>query len=234
MGVDGEGVFAFDKQTHKAWLLLNTDGRPENVLMGNGVYALCKDRLGDLWIGSYSGGVDLAVPMKHTLLFVRHENYNSQSLINNSVNDVFLSQDGKIWYATDKGVSIYDDHTQRWQHGLHNKVTLTLCQGPGAHVLVGTYGNGVYEVSADGSSKQVYSVANGTLKTDYVYSLFRDSDGGLWIGCLDGDLVHLSPTSGKHAATQRPRHICPSKRCKPLPSRPTSSILLWVPPIVAI
>lgn len=211
MGVDGEGVFAFDKQTHKAWLLLNTDGRPENVLMGNGVYALCKDRLGDLWIGSYSGGVDLAVPMKHTLSFVRHENYNSQSIINNSVNDVFLSQDGKIWYATDKGVSIYDDHTQRWQHGLHNKVTLTLCQGPGAHVLVGTYGNGVYEVSADGRSKQVYSVANGTLKTDYVYNLFRDSDGGLWIGCLDGDLVHLSPTSGKHAATHKATTYLPIK-----------------------
>ena len=67
MAVDGAGVYAYDKKTYKTNLLLNTDGRPENVLHGNGVYALCKDHLGDLWIGSYSGGVDMAIPMEHTL-----------------------------------------------------------------------------------------------------------------------------------------------------------------------
>ena len=67
MAVDGAGVYANDKKTCKTNLLLNTDGRPENVLHGNGVYALCKDHLGDLWIGSYSGGVDMAIPMEHTL-----------------------------------------------------------------------------------------------------------------------------------------------------------------------
>ena len=67
MAVDGAGVYAYDKKTCKTNLLLNTDGRPENVLHGNGVYTLCKDHLGDLWIGSYSGGVDMAIPMEHTL-----------------------------------------------------------------------------------------------------------------------------------------------------------------------
>ena len=67
LAVDGAGVYAYDKKTCKTNLLLNTDGRPENVLHGNGVYALCKDHLGDLWIGSYSGGVDMAIPMEHTL-----------------------------------------------------------------------------------------------------------------------------------------------------------------------
>ena len=67
LAVDGAGVYAYDKKTCKTNLLLNTDGRPENVLHGNGIYALCKDHLGDLWIGSYSGGVDMAIPMEHTL-----------------------------------------------------------------------------------------------------------------------------------------------------------------------
>ena len=67
MAVDGAGVYAYDRKTCKTNLLLNTDGRPENVLHGNGVYALYKDHLGDLWIGSYSGGVDMAIPMEHTL-----------------------------------------------------------------------------------------------------------------------------------------------------------------------
>lgn len=203
MAVDGAGVYAYDKKTCETNLLLNTDGRPENVLHGNGVYALCKDHLGDLWIGSYSGGVDMAIPMEHTLEFVRHEYLNSQSLINNGVNDVMQSVDAlgrnsKIWYATDKGVSIYDEQTQRWHHALYNKVVLTLCQTADGKVLAGTYGDGIFQVHADGSSSRAYSVSNGKLKTDYVYSIFKDSEGGLWIGCLDGDLVHIPSSSEKN------------------------------------
>lgn len=194
MAVDGAGVYAFDRKTKQTKMLLNTDGRPGNSLQGNGVYALCRDRLGDIWIGSYSGGVDLAIPMEHTLEYVRHEYLNSQSLIDNSVNDIMQSKDGKIWYATDKGVSIYDEHTYLWHHGLYNKVALTICQTKDGSILVGTYGNGVYEVHADGSAVPVYSLANGKLKTDYVYNLYSDSEGGLWIGCLDGDIVNV--TSG--------------------------------------
>lgn len=196
MAVDGAGVYAYDKKTCKTNLLLNTDGRPVNVLHGNGVYALCKDHLGDLWMGSYSGGVDMAIPMEHTLEFVRHEYLNSQSLINNGVNDVMQSVDAqgrnsKIWYATDKGVSIYDEQTHLWHHSLYNKVALTLCQTADGKVLAGTYGDGIFQVHADGSSSRAYSVSNGKLKTDYVYSIFKDSEGDLWIGCLDGDLVHI-------------------------------------------
>ena len=191
IAVDGAGVYAYDARSRQTKLLLNTDGRDDNALRGNGVYALCRDNLGDLWIGSYSGGVDLAIPMEHKLEVIRHEYLNPQSLINNSVNDIMQSRDGKIWYATDKGVSIYDEHTHLWRHGLQDKVVLTICQTKDGKILVGTYGNGVYEMSNNGSATQIYSLANGKLKTDYVYSLYCDSNGDLWIGCLDGDLVYI-------------------------------------------
>ena len=189
MAVDGAGIYAYDKQNKQTKLLLNTDGRPGNVLKGNGLYTLCRDRFGDLWAGSYSGGVDLAIPMEHTLEYITHEYLNNQSLIDNCVNDVFQSRDGKIWYATDKGVSIYDSQTHFWHHGLYNKVALTICQTVDGRILVGTYGNGVYQVNSDGTSMPAYSVRNGKLKSDYVFSLLTDSEGNLWIGCLDGDMA---------------------------------------------
>ena len=76
-----------------------------------------------------------------------------------------------------------------WHHGLYNKVALTICQTVDGRVLVGTYGNGVYQVNSDGTSMPAYSVSNGKLKSDYVFSLFTDSEGNLWIGCLDGDMA---------------------------------------------
>lgn len=189
MAVDGAGIYAYDKQKKQIKLLLDTDGRPGNILKGNGLYTLYRDRFGDLWAGSYSGGVDLAIPMEHTLEYITHEYLNNQSLLNNCVNDVFQSRDGKIWYATDKGVSVYDSQTHSWHHGLYNKVALTICQTVDGRILVGTYGNGVYQVNSDGTSMPAYSVSNGKLKSDYVYSLFTDSQGNLWIGCLDGDMA---------------------------------------------
>ena len=198
MAIDGAGVYAYDKKTKYTQVLLNTDGRPGNILQGNGVYALCVDRLGDLWIGSYSGGVDLAIPMEHTLEYVRHEYLNSQSLIDDRVNAVLQDRDGKIWYATDKGVSVYDGVTHLWHHSLYNKVALAINQTLDGRILVGTYGHGVYEVHADGSAVSVYSSANGILKTDYVYSLLPDREGRLWIGCLDGDMVCISPNGIKY------------------------------------
>jgi len=115
------------------------------------------------------------------------------------VNDVFQSRDGKIWYATDKGVSVYDSQTHSWHHGLYNKVALTICQTVDGRVLVGTYGNGVYQVNSDGTSMPAYSVSNGKLKSDYVFSLFTDSEGNLWIGCLDGELACFP--SGKNISS---------------------------------
>ena len=198
MAVDGAGIYAYDKLNKQTKLLLNTDGRPGNVLKGNGLYTLCRDRFGDLWAGSYSGGVDLAIPMEHTLEYITHEYLNNQSLIDNCVNDVFQSRDGKIWYATDKGVSIYDSQTHFWHHGLYNKVALTICQTVDGRILVGTYGNGVYQVNSDGTSMPAYSVRNGKLKSDYVFSIFADSEGYLWIGCLDGDMACFP--SGKNTS----------------------------------
>ena len=230
MAVDGAGVYAYDKNTCKTNLLLNTDGRPENVLHGNGVYALCKDHLGDLWMGSYSGGVDMAIPMEHTLEFVRHEYLNSQSLINNGVNDVMQSVDAqgrnsKIWYATDKGVSIYDEQTHLWHHSLYNKVALTLCQTADGKVLVGTYGDGIFQVHADGSSSRAYSVSNGKLKTDYVYSIFKDSEGGLWIGCLDGDLVHIPSSLEKNGNVDNSVNYLPINEVQSIVESPDKKII---------
>ena len=230
MAVDGAGVYAYDKKTCKTNLLLNTDGRLENVLHGNGVYALCKDHLGDLWMGSYSGGVDMAIPMEHTLEFVRHEYLNSQSLINNGVNDVMQSVDAqgrnsKIWYATDKGVSIYDEQTHLWHHSLYNKVALTLCQTADGKVLVGTYGDGIFQVHADGSSSRAYSVSNGKLKTDYVYSIFKDSEGGLWIGCLDGDLVHIPSSLEKNGNVDNSFNYLPINEVQSIVESPDKKII---------
>ncbi len=128
-------------------------------------------------------------------------------------------------YATDKGVSIYDEQTHLWHHSLYNKVALTLCQTADGKVLVGTYGDGIFQVHADGSSSRAYSVSNGKLKTDYVYSIFKDSEGGLWIGCLDGDLVHIPSSLEKNGNVDNSVNYLPINEVQSIVESPDKKII---------
>ncbi len=197
VAVDGGGVYAYDRRAKRISPLMNTNGKTGNALTGNGVYALCRDHLGDIWVGSFSGGVDLAIPSEHSIGYFRHEDLNGQSLANNRVNCLFQTKDSsplgeKIWFATDMGVSIYDPASHHWQHGLNNKVVLTFCQAKDGSVLAGTYGNGVFRVSADGSAQPLYSSGKGNLEDDFVFALCSDREGGLWIGCMNGRLARVT------------------------------------------
>lgn len=103
-------------------------------------------------------------------------------------------------------------------------MALTICQTVDGRILVGTYGNGVYQVNSDGTSIPAYSVSNGKLKSDYVYSLFTDSQGNLWIGCLDGDMACFP--SGKNISEEWGRllSICLSTRYNALPNQRISAV----------
>lgn len=191
-GVDGSGVYAADRTGKDVHLLFSADDETGNALHGNGIYDICRDHFGNIWVCSYSGGVDVAYPMGNLIQVYQHEYLNKQSLISNSVNAVLQTADGVLYFGTDHGVSIYDTHRHLWHHCLSNKVAITLCQSPDGGVLVGTYGDGVFAVNAQGGSRPMYNVENGKLQTDYVYSLWVDRRHSLWIGCLDGDLVQMS------------------------------------------
>ena len=202
-GIDGAGVYASLRDGKAAWLLFNAEDKTNNALHGNGIYSICTDRFGDIWMGSYSGGIDMAIPIGHVMEIVQHEYLNDQSLVNSCVNCVMEDKAGNIWYATDQGVSMQDKKTGRWKHSLYNKVAITLCPDSHGGILVGTYGDGVFEVSPNGTVRQAYSVSNGILKTDYVYSLLKDNSGNIWIGCLDGPTVMIGNGVRKYYDVQQ-------------------------------
>lgn len=191
IGVDGAGIYACDRRTGDVSLLLNTDGKQGEALHGEGIYDICVDCQQNLWVASYTGGVDFVQLTGGRLSFVQNEYLNPQSIMSNTVNAVCQTKDGTLWYATDKGVSIMRRHAQTFSQALRGHVALTLCPLPGGRMLVGTYGSGVFEIDADGTGRPVYTLENHVLKTNYVYSVFADSGGTLWIGCLNGDLVRI-------------------------------------------
>lgn len=194
-GVDGQGVYKVSRKPkaqgqHEATLLFDASSGTHGVLHGNGVYSVMCDAWKNIIIGSYSGGIDIARPVGSTPAVFQHGHNNQQSLLNDHVNCVAQWADGTMVMGTDNGVSFYNPDTQQWQHTCHGAVVLSLTLTPTGTMLVGTYGKGVYEISRNGQARQLYSENDNVLKDSHVYKIFYDRDGGLWMGCLDGDLVH--------------------------------------------
>lgn len=202
VGADGGGVWCANRQSDAAGrytgrLLFDANDGPQGVLHGNGIYAVMVDSWGSIIMGSYSGGIDVARPVGSTPAIFRHERGTDQSLLNDRVNCVAQMPTGNMIMGTDNGVSIYSPSSHRWKHLLHGVVIKSFCKSPRGTLLASTYGHGVYELSETGA-QQLYVAGDGVLRDNYVYSLFYDSKGNLWIGCLDGDLVQVSATGCKY------------------------------------
>ena len=202
LGIDGMGVYKAARKAdvngkYMAESLFDANNGKRGVLGGNGVYSVICDCWGNIIVGSYSGGIDIAHPVGMAAKIFRHQHNNDQTILNNHVNSVIQTPDGRLVMGTDNGVSLYDEKNNTWSHSSNGSVVIDLCVLYDGTLVAATYGGGVLEIFPDGRASQLYSVKNGALKDDYVYCIYEDKDKGLWLGCLDGPLVYKQGTSVK-------------------------------------
>lgn len=202
LGIDGLGVYKVNRRPsadggYKVQPLFNANEGVHDVLHGNGIYSVLCDVWGNILIGSYSGGIDIARPVGTTIAIYQHIANDHHSLLNDHVNCVCQSTSGKLLMGTDNGVSIYDPKSGNWTHTCQGTVVLDLLKTPQGTILAATYGDGVMEITEDGQSRSLYTKANNILQDDHVFRLCYDRDGNLWVGGLDGDLLRLA-ADGPH------------------------------------
>lgn len=194
VGVDGCGVYQASRLPsvkNTASLLFNANDGGNGVLHGNGIYALLVDVWHNIFIGSYSGGIDMARPVGNTVKIYMHQRNNPQTLLNDHVNCVAQLSPSALAIGTDDGISVLNPLTGEWRHIARGIVVLSLCPKPDAGgLLAATSGNGVCEISAGGEVRRLYDV--DILGENHVHDLLFDKNGHLWIGCQDAQLVEVT------------------------------------------
>ncbi len=192
VGVDGFGVYQASRlpsAKNKASLLFNANEGEHGVLHGNGIYAVLVDAWKDIFIGSYSGGIDIARPVGNAVTVYMHQP-NKPTLVNDHVNCVAQLSPSTLAMGTDGGISVLNTTTGEWRHIARNIVVLSLCpkQDSGG-LLAATYGNGVCEISTNGEVRKLYGT--DVLEDSHIQDLLFDRNGHLWIGCQDTRLVEV-------------------------------------------
>lgn len=193
VGVDGCGVYQTSRQpsaASSASLLFNANEGRYGVLHGNGIYALFVDFWSNLFIGSYSGGIDMARPVGNTVVLYKQQKNDKQTLPNDHVNCVAELSPTALAMGTDDGISIFNPTTGEWRSKTRGMVVLSMCRKPdGKGLIVATYGNGVCEINEKGDGSVLYGA--DVLGEKHIHVLMFDRNGSLWIGCQDAQLVEV-------------------------------------------
>jgi len=197
IGIDGQGLWELNKQATKVLNVHKDDVNNPSSLKGNGVYDIFNDQNKRIWVCTYSGGVSFFDQTSPLIDQFTHTINNTNSLVNNNVNKIIQDKRGNIWFATDNGISCKEFGTGKWKTFYENQlnqaaVFVSLCEDNNGRIWAGTYSSGIYVLDErTGRELAHYSkeTTGLTLETNFVLDIFKDSDGDLWIGGVQGNVI---------------------------------------------
>lgn len=192
VGIDGSGIFTYSYSDMSIKRLIDSDDSGGDAcLTSSGIYTTFKDSQRNLWIGSYTGGVSQVIFSKYPITFITHRHKERQSLVNDNVKSIAEGKDGSMWFATERGISVYSPANRKWRHLLPGKVCVSLCRGNGGEMAVGTYASGIFVTDSKGNVTRHLTRQTDNITSNYIFSIKKDTDGDYWVGSIDGDLMHL-------------------------------------------
>lgn len=173
------GLILLDKRTLEA-TPINMKIGEQGGLSHYSVLCLYKDKQQNLWVGTYSGGVNYYNRHNYRFNYVKTQEFSG--VIGMATED----EEGTIWFATEgRGLLSYDPVTHEQHNYLvhdpgdqaYNRNIIKSVLRNGNSIFCATHGGEVYE----------FSIKNKTFRLLYnfkyndIYVLYTDSAGRLWI-----------------------------------------------------
>lgn len=184
-----DGLYIWNLQTSQHEHITASLTNPRFSLADNSIYAICRDREGGMWLGSYFGGINYLSPQSD--LFRRYYPHDQLSHFGRHVREFCGDADGTLWIGTeDRGLfhfnpadgSIQALADPRLGTNIHG-----LCR-EGDTLWVGTFANGLGRLNLRTHQlERVYRKTDDphSLNSDYVFSICH-THHGLYIGTISG------------------------------------------------
>lgn len=169
----------------------------DNSLNMNNVRTLFVDSRGDLWIGTYSGGLDHMARDTEVFSHYVHDPQDPNSLSDNYVRAVVEDPAGYLWIGTQNGLNRFDPATGsfiRYLHDpddpnslSHNTVYGLTMDGEG-NLWVGTPAGACrFQVLTERFTCYRHDPADdASISDNVVFAILADSTGTIWFGTTKG------------------------------------------------
>lgn len=186
---------------------------PQQGLSDDNILCFEKDQLGQLWVGTRNGGLNIIDPkqlLNHHQLSIHWflPRNDGTSVFNRTVACLKLARDGNMWVGTSTGVNVVNpsgDPIQLIQRNLSIKETIShdrigsLASGRNGSIWVGTDGGGLDQYFPSSGQITHYEHqmdAPKSLSNNYIISILEDSQGRVWAGTYQGGLNRLIEPQG--------------------------------------
>jgi hypothetical protein len=170
-------------------------------LCSDSISTLLVDRGGNVWCGSRGQGISRRDWEGKWQSFSDADS----GLIDNTVNAMVEDGEGRIWFATNKALSVFDGKS--WMsYGPFNSripdcpITAVAVDREGNR-WIGTWGEGLCVLKKSGEW-QVYTSKNSGVKDNRISALLLDKESNLWIGTPSG-LTVFSRGEGSSSAIKK-------------------------------
>lgn len=195
IGTDGAGIYKINTDNYKCKPYIVADYSRYNTMNGNTITDLYIDGNERIWMANYPIGITVRNNQYPNYQWIKHSIGNTQSLINNQVNAILEDTEGDLWFATNNGISLYEEKTKKWHSFLNvsdvkspikNNIFISLCEVSPGIIWAGGYSSGIYQINKKGLSVSFFMpslFSKENIRPDkYIRAITKTSDGLIWSG----------------------------------------------------
>jgi len=181
--------------------------RDPDYLSLNDIRSIYEDGSGNLWIGTFGGGLMRLDRESGNSKVYTHHPQHPNSLSNNIVHTIFEDQSGTLWIGTNLGLNRFNresgDFTVTKYHPLDqdgltdNRISI-ICEDHSGILWIGT-GNGINLLDTKRkkfTTIKMDQIDPGSTMISDIYSIYQDHYGLVWIGTGMGRLIRIEPETG--------------------------------------
>jgi len=183
---------------------------PQNQwgISDNTVISLFEDRTGDIWIGTYAGGVtfysERNKPFRNYIL-----NPVPGKTISNHLITSFQDDGSFLWIGTGVGldrldkitgnIQIFSSTAANEESTLVGYGVLSIYKDSKRRLWVGTWNGGLnlYDPTTETFTAFIPDGKPGSINSPHVFSIDEDSNGYLWLATNEGGLNRFNPNTGQ-------------------------------------
>jgi len=187
IGTDGGGLCVFDY--NKMAYSYNKDDATQTSISTDAIWSLYLSKDGNLWVGTFSEGVDIVNPQKTAVKTFSRTAYGKNAIENKSVLAICMDEDSTLWIGTDgyglRKLNLGSDKIElinTFSDGNKcPKVVKSIFLDSEHNIWIGSYAQGLYLANKKiNAHKKIID----KLKNESIWDIMEDADGNLWFGTL--------------------------------------------------
>ena len=194
----------------RPFLGMNINAKP---YFTNEIWKTIVDDNQNFWVGTNNNGLLCYNENTAQFTIYNHDKYNSLSISNNNIRDIFIDSQDLIWVATQhqgvnfayhnakKKFKVYKDFAEQNTNSPNSTLIVSsVLKDSDGDLWIGSDGDGLYQISNINNKISHYTNKQAkfqTISSNAILSLYEDSKKNIWIGSYNSAITVYNKHTNK-------------------------------------